>query len=104
MPAPADLPVVVAARLSLSFPFLISAVPFYAIDFTLPTARSFSVSGTSRYLAASGPTHPSRSLAAADPTGTRRRYSCGASGVACTGISHRMSASREDDPAGLRAA
>lgn len=34
MPAPADLPVVVAARLSLSFPFLISAVPLYAIDFT----------------------------------------------------------------------
>lgn len=34
MPAPADLPVVVAARLSLSFPVLISAVPFYAIDFT----------------------------------------------------------------------
>ncbi|HET7232014.1 MAG TPA: patatin-like phospholipase family protein [Longimicrobium sp.] len=34
MPDPADLPVVVAARLSLSFPFLISAVPFHAIDFT----------------------------------------------------------------------
>jgi hypothetical protein len=35
-PSPADLPVVVAARLSLSFPFLFSAVPFYAVDFTNP--------------------------------------------------------------------
>jgi hypothetical protein len=34
LPAPADLPVVVAARLSLSFPFLISAVPLYAFDFS----------------------------------------------------------------------
>ncbi|MEA2564039.1 MAG: hypothetical protein QOH06_5543 [Acidobacteriota bacterium] len=31
MPAPADLPVVVAARMSLSFPTLISAVPLHAI-------------------------------------------------------------------------
>lgn len=34
LPAPADLPVVVAARLSLSFPFLISAVPLYTFDFS----------------------------------------------------------------------
>ena len=34
MPDAANLPVVVAARLSLSFPFLISAVPLYAIDYT----------------------------------------------------------------------
>ncbi len=34
MPAPADLPVVVAARLSLSFPILFSAIPLYAIDYT----------------------------------------------------------------------
>ena len=33
LPAAGDLPVVVAARLSLSFPLLISAVPLYAIDF-----------------------------------------------------------------------
>lgn len=33
MPAPADLPVVLAARMSLSFPVLISAVPLYAVDF-----------------------------------------------------------------------
>ena len=32
MPAPADLPVVLAARMSLSFPVLISAVPLYAVD------------------------------------------------------------------------
>jgi predicted acylesterase/phospholipase RssA len=34
LPAPDDLPVVVAARLSLSFPLLISAVPLWAIDET----------------------------------------------------------------------
>lgn len=33
LPAPADMPVVVAARMSLSFPLLISAVPLYAIDY-----------------------------------------------------------------------
>jgi hypothetical protein len=36
MPAAADLPVVVAARMSLSFPILFSAVPLYAVDFTTP--------------------------------------------------------------------
>jgi predicted acylesterase/phospholipase RssA len=35
MPAPADLPVVLAARMSLSFPVLISAVPLYAVDWSL---------------------------------------------------------------------
>ena len=34
LPASQDLPVVVAVRLSLSFPLLISAVPLYAIDYT----------------------------------------------------------------------
>lgn len=33
-PTAADLPIVVATRLSLSFPLLISAVPLYAVDFT----------------------------------------------------------------------
>ena len=33
MPGPADLPVVVAARMSLSLPVLIGAVPLYAVDF-----------------------------------------------------------------------
>jgi predicted acylesterase/phospholipase RssA len=38
----ADLPVVVAARLSLSFPLLFSAVPLWAIDFEAPRgARTF---------------------------------------------------------------
>jgi hypothetical protein len=35
LPPPADLPVVVAARMSLSFPLLISAVPLWTIDWTL---------------------------------------------------------------------
>lgn len=34
LPAPADLPVIVAARMSLSFPVLFSAIPFYAVDWT----------------------------------------------------------------------
>src|SRR5262249_26003257 len=34
LPAAADLPVVFAARLSLSFPILLSAVPLYAVDFS----------------------------------------------------------------------
>jgi predicted acylesterase/phospholipase RssA len=32
MPAPADLPVVVAVRMSLSFPILLSAIPLYAVE------------------------------------------------------------------------
>jgi predicted acylesterase/phospholipase RssA len=36
MPAAEDLPVVVAARLSLSYPVLISAVPLWAIDYEAP--------------------------------------------------------------------
>jgi predicted acylesterase/phospholipase RssA len=35
LPENADLPVVVAARLSLSFPGLVGAVPMYAVDFSL---------------------------------------------------------------------
>ncbi len=35
-PLPEDTPVVVAARMSLSFPILLSAVPLYAIDWSLP--------------------------------------------------------------------
>jgi predicted acylesterase/phospholipase RssA len=34
LPAPADLPIVVAARLSLSFPVLLSALPLRAIDWS----------------------------------------------------------------------
>lgn len=41
MPAPKDLPVVVAARMSLSFPVLLSAVPLWAFDFERPaTAKA----------------------------------------------------------------
>ncbi|MEO5916693.1 MAG: hypothetical protein ABIS50_20870 [Luteolibacter sp.] len=32
LPAPADLPVVVVTRMSLSFPFLLSAIPLHSID------------------------------------------------------------------------
>jgi predicted acylesterase/phospholipase RssA len=35
LPAPEDMPLVLAARMSLSFPLLISAIPLYARDFTL---------------------------------------------------------------------
>jgi predicted acylesterase/phospholipase RssA len=38
-PAPDDLPVVVAARMSLSFPLLISAVPLHALDMTRTHVR-----------------------------------------------------------------
>ncbi|MBV8198538.1 MAG: patatin-like phospholipase family protein [Candidatus Eremiobacteraeota bacterium] len=36
LPAPADLPVIVATRMSLSFPLLLSAIRLYAVDYTLP--------------------------------------------------------------------
>lgn len=36
LPEPDDLPVVVAARMSLSFPILLSAIPLYARDYQLP--------------------------------------------------------------------
>lgn len=39
LPAPADLPVIVAVRMSLSFPVLLSAVPLYAEDHTLRFAK-----------------------------------------------------------------
>src|SRR5262249_13208051 len=34
LPRAADMPVIVAARMSLSFPILISAVPLYAVDYS----------------------------------------------------------------------
>lgn len=36
LPAPENLPIVVATRMSLSFPLLISAVPLLAVDYDLP--------------------------------------------------------------------
>lgn len=41
LPASGDLPVLLAARMSLSFPLLFSAVPLYAIDHEKPTDREF---------------------------------------------------------------
>ncbi|AKU91176.1 patatin-like phospholipase family protein [Vulgatibacter incomptus] len=38
-PGDADLPLVVAARMSLSFPVLVQAVPLYAVDWTLSSNR-----------------------------------------------------------------
>jgi len=40
LPAVQDIPVVVAARMSLSFPILLSAVPLYAVDYTNPVDDS----------------------------------------------------------------
>lgn len=45
LPAPADLPVVVAARMSLSFPVLISAIPLYAVDWTLTLNQELKKAG-----------------------------------------------------------
>lgn len=39
LPAPEDLPVVVAVRMSLSFPLLLSAIPLYAVDYHQPKAQ-----------------------------------------------------------------
>ena len=39
LPHPPEFPVVVAVRMSLSFPILISAVPLWVVDFTLPEPR-----------------------------------------------------------------
>ena len=46
LPTAADLPVVVATRMSLSFPILLSAVPLYAIDYT-PTRTCGQPAGAS---------------------------------------------------------
>ena len=40
LPLPRDLPVLLAARMSLSFPLLLSAVPLHAIDREAPTGAS----------------------------------------------------------------
>lgn len=40
LPPTKDFPVVVAARMSLSFPLLISAIPLYACDFSRPQNRA----------------------------------------------------------------
>jgi len=45
LPAPADLPVVVGARMSLSYPILISAVPLYACDFSRPANQEAKARG-----------------------------------------------------------
>ena len=39
LPLPGDLPVIVATRMSLAFPVLLSAVPLWGIDFTRPRPK-----------------------------------------------------------------
>lgn len=41
LPPPRELPVLLAARMSLSFPLLFSAVPLHAIDYDPPSQRGF---------------------------------------------------------------
>ncbi|CAN5496652.1 RpoH suppressor SuhR [soil metagenome] len=40
LPGPADLPVIVATRMSLSFPLLIAAIPLFSIDFRAGRTRT----------------------------------------------------------------
>lgn len=40
LPAPEDLPILLGARMSLSFPFLLSAVPLYAVNFEAPKTKA----------------------------------------------------------------
>jgi len=40
LPAPEDLPVIVATRMSLSFPVLLSAVPLWSLDMTRPENKA----------------------------------------------------------------
>jgi predicted acylesterase/phospholipase RssA len=54
-PAPDDVPVIVATRMSLSFPLLITAVPVYAVDYSLEANKAASGAGA-QWLAA----HPDR--------------------------------------------
>jgi predicted acylesterase/phospholipase RssA len=48
-PGRADLPVVVAVRMSLSFPGLIAAVPLHAVDFSLTKNKEVRQAGKDRY-------------------------------------------------------
>jgi predicted acylesterase/phospholipase RssA len=57
-PAPDDVPVIVATRMSLSFPVLITAVPLYAVNYALAVNRDAS-DAADRWLAA----HPDRPAA-----------------------------------------
>jgi hypothetical protein len=57
-PAPEQLPVIVATRMSLSFPLLITAVPLYAVDYSLESNQAARVAAD-QWLAA----HPDRSAA-----------------------------------------
>ena len=72
MPSAANLPVVVAARMSLSFPVLFSAVPLYAVDFSQsgavrrPRSRALLVLGWRHHQQPAGPLLRSTAAALAD--------------------------------------
>ena len=59
-PAAKDLPVVVASRMSLSFPILFRAVPLYAIDYSLLRADQPQVVGPGSALGPNDPRTPER--------------------------------------------
>lgn len=40
LPAPSDFPVIIAVRMSLSFPVLLCAIPLYSVDYTLKNNRA----------------------------------------------------------------
>jgi predicted acylesterase/phospholipase RssA len=54
LPVAADLPVIVAVRLSLSFPILLSAIPLYAVDRTLKANREKAARATRIYFSDGG--------------------------------------------------
>lgn len=58
LPGPRDLPVIVATRMSLSFPLLISAVPLWSIDLRSPQTRESLRALESRDLAAAAHVPP----------------------------------------------
>ncbi len=63
MPAPEQVPILLATRLSLSFPVLISAVPLLAVDFSREVNTSFRTKAT-QWLAAHPEAGPAEVLAA----------------------------------------
>jgi predicted acylesterase/phospholipase RssA len=58
LPAPEALPIVVATRMSLSFPFLVSAVPLHAVDYYTTTANTDAQTAARRWLKQ----HPDRTV------------------------------------------
>jgi predicted acylesterase/phospholipase RssA len=68
-PAPHDVPVLVATRMSLSFPVLITAIPLYAVDYSLEVNNE--ASKAARTWLAAHPDHPIDLAAVAEIHPTR---------------------------------